>query len=171
MARTTRVLLLQGDYADRLETLAQAALDARNDKTPLLEGEEHPFDVLNREYEDLKAEAEADAVTQDRAVDLRAIGRTKWRELRAKHPARTEGPGVEGDRLAGVNTEDIEDDLVFASIAEPKFTSRAAFDEWADELSEGEWQVLVAKSWELANGARLDPKSLPALPIRTTATS
>ena len=171
MARTTRVLLLQGDYADRLEALGQAALDARNDKAPLLEGEEHPYDSLSAEYETLKAEAEQDAEAQQRAVDLRAIGRTKWRELRAKHPARTEGDGVEGDRAAGVNTESIEDDLVYATVSEPKFTSRAAFDEWADELSEGEWQVLVAKSWELANGARLDPKSLPALPTRTTETS
>ena len=171
MARTTRVLLLQGDYADRLEALGQAALAARDDKAPLLEGETHPYDVLNAEYEALKAEAERDAEAQDRAVDLRAIGRTKWRELRAKHPARTEGDGAEGDRLAGVNTESIEDDLVFATVSEPKFISRAAFDEWADELSEGEWQVLVAKSWELANGARLDPKSLPALPTRNTETS
>ena len=167
MPRTTRVLLLQGDYADRLDHLWTAAQAAKSDNAPLLEGEEHPYDVLKGEYEELRAEAEKNGIV----VQMTAVGRTRWRELKAKYPPRTEGDEAEGDRLAGANTDDIADDLVFASISDPKFTSRGDFDEWADALSEGEWQVLLTKAWELANGARLDPKALPALPTRSTETN
>lgn len=164
MARTTRVVLLSGDYADRLDDLGRAALAAREDKTPLLNGEEHPFVVLKREYDELKSEAEVEGTI----VDMEAIGRRDFRALKAKYPPRTEPKDVaESDAKAGVNIEAIEDDLLYASITSPEFTSRGAFDEWADSLSEGEWQSLVIRAWELANGARLDPKELPALPTRS----
>lgn len=173
MARTTRVVLLTGDYADRLDQLGRAALAARDDQTPLLGGEEHPYDVLKAEYDTLKAEAEAEA----EIVHMVAIGRRQFRDLKAKYPPRTEPKEVaESDAKAGVNIEGIEDDLVFASVVVPdpanegeylpRFKSRAAFDEWADGLSEGEWASLAIRAWELANGARLDPKELPGLPTR-----
>lgn len=171
MPRTARVLLMQGDYPDRLQLLFQAANEAKTDTAPLLEGEAHPYDTLRDEYTALKNEAEKDAESQKRAVELTAIGRTKWRELKRQHPARSEGDEAEGDRLAGVNTDSVEDDLVHASLTHPKFKDRSEFNEWAEGLSEGEWQVLVSRAWELANGARLDPKSLPALPTRSSEPS
>ena len=166
MARTETVVLLTGDYAQRLDSLYSAAQEAAQDKTPRTEVEGDPYTALREDFEALKAEA-VEAAT---VVELTSVGRREWRTLKAKHPARTEGDkdALEGDKLAGVNTDEVEDDLVYESVSSPEFSSRASFDEWADDLSEGEWQTLVVKAWELANGARFDPKSLPASPIRST---
>ena len=167
MPRTTTVHLLTGDYADRLSALWQAAQEAAKDETPLTIAEIHPFEALKADYDALKTEALEVGTT----VELTAIGRKKWRELKEKHPPRSgedvDSETARGDRLAGVNTDSVEDDLVYASLTSPEFKSRDAFDEWADERSEGEWQVLVTRAWELANGARLDPKELPPLPTRS----
>lgn len=167
MAQTVTRTFPDGDYASRLNALYaayQEALKAEKDgkAPPLLEGELSPADELAHEYGELKAEADADAAQKRRVVTLRAIGRRGWRDLKSKHPPRTEGDEdvVRGDRLATLNTDTVEDDLVFASVIEPQFTSRQAFDEWADELSEGEFQILVKDAWNLVNVASFDPKSL-----------
>jgi hypothetical protein len=162
MARTTTVHLLTGDYADRLNDLWSAAQNALNDKTPRTALEGDPYEELEAEYKALKAEALEAGIT----VSLTAVGRRVWRGLKEKYPPRV-GDGVDpdvakGDRLAGVNTDSVEDDLVSASLVAPEFKTRADFDDWADTLSEGEWQTLVQRAWELANGARLDPKELPS---------
>lgn len=176
MPRTTTVHLLQGDYPDRLAKLAAAAEAALNDKTPLTALDEHPYKSIEADYKALKAEAIEDGIT----VNLAALGRTTWRRLKEKHPPRTVEQSDEetanADRLSGVNTDSVEDDLVFESMrawAEASgetvaaVASDSAFAEWADKLSEGEWQVLVLRAWELTNGARLDPKDLPALPTQS----
>lgn len=177
MAQTTTIHLMTGDYPDRIRKALAAAQAAEQDDTPLLGGEEHPYDVLVREYEELKAEAEKASEKAKRKVVLQAIGRRNgqegrpsWRDLKVAHPPRTEGDPevVKGDRLAGVNADTVEDDLLYASVIVPKFTSRGAFDEWADGLSEGEFRTLVNRAWRLANVAEADPKSLPALPTRTS---
>lgn len=171
MPRTTTVHLLTGDYPDRLVELATAAQAALKDESPRTALEEHPYEVLSRQYADLKAEALEKGTT----VHLAALGRTTWRKLKDRHPPRTEGDEetVKGDRSAGVNADAVGDDLVYESMkawaeyaeqSVPEASSRSAFDEWADRLSEGEWQVLVIRAWELTNGARLDPKDLPPLP-------
>lgn len=167
MARTDRVILLTGDYSQRLNALYSAAREALEDESPRTMAEGDPYAELQAEYAELKAEAEAEATV----VEMTAIPRPKWRALKAKYPPRDEGHEdvVKGDLLAGVNTEEVEDDLVYASLTTPEFKSRAAFDEWADTLSEGEWQTIVIKAWELANGARFDPKSLPASRTPSTA--
>jgi hypothetical protein len=169
MAQTATITLLTGDYPDRLNTLWQAAQAAKEDKGELLAGEEHPFDVLAREYADLKAEAEENGLR----VVIKAVGRREWRRLKEAHPPRTDGDPevVKGDRLAGVNTSTVEDDLVHASLLEPAFSSRAAYDDWADDLSEGEFQTILRRAWELANIAQYDPKSLPASPTRSNGES
>ena len=165
MAQTATITLLTGDYPDRLNAAFRAAQAAEKDTMPLLNGEEHPYVVLAREYAELKEEAEAAGLR----VTLQAVGRRAWRELKVKHPPRTEGDpdDIKGDRLAGVNTSTVDDDLVYASLIEPEFSSRAAYDEWADSLSEGEFQTILRRAWELANIAQFDPKSLPALPTRS----
>jgi hypothetical protein len=174
MARTTTVHLLTGDYPDRLDAARRAAEAAGKDEAPRAMLEADPYEVLVGEYEALKAEALEAGTT----VNLAAVGRKTWRALKEKHPPRfgedIDKEVADGDRLAGVNTIAVEDDLVYESIrawqvetseTDPRVSSRSAFDEWADTLSEGEWQVLVIKAWELANGARLDPKD--HLPSRT----
>lgn len=171
MPQTLTRTFPDGDYPARLN-VAFAAYDAalkdeqKNGPPELLMGEEPPSVVLAEEYRALKAEADADAAEKRRIVTLRAIGRQPWRRLKEAHPPRA-GEGVDeetakGDRLAGVNTTTIEDDLVFTSVSEPKFADRAEFDEWADGWSEGEWQTLVRDAWTLVNVASFDPKSLPS---------
>jgi hypothetical protein len=166
MPRTTTVHLLTEDYADRLEAAYMAAKSAADDKTPRTMLDEDAYDTLSADYEALKAEALEAAVT----ATMTGVGRKVWRALKEKHPPRTgddvDPEIVKGDRLAGVNTDSVEDDLVHASLVSPEFKARADFDDWADALSEGEWQTLVTKAWELANGTRLDPKELPSLPTR-----
>lgn len=166
MARTRTILLLTGDYADRLNVLYAAAKAAEADKSPRLLGDGDPYLELAAEYEALKAEAEADGLR----VVLRDPGRKRFRDLRAKHPPRTgedvDPDTVKADRLAGMNIDAAEDDLLHISVIEPAFTSRAGFDEWLDELGEGEFQTLLRAAWELVNVAQFDPKSLPPLPTR-----
>lgn len=177
MARATRtLLLLGGDYAERLDRLYDAITDAQRDD----EGEDgpartmmeaHPVQALEQEYNDLKTAAEAEAREARREVTLLAIGRRQWRELKEKYPPRTEGSDeqVRGDRLIGLDTDAAVDDVVYASIVAPEFKSRDAFDEWADDLSPGEWKLLSEHAWSLAVGVRHDPKSPPGSATRSTS--
>jgi hypothetical protein len=178
MAQTRTITFPDGDYPDRLNAAYAAyneALKAEQtgEAEQLLATEDLASEVLRKEYEALKAEAEVDASEKRRIVTLRALGRTKWRELKKAHPARVEGEGgvdaetAKSDRRFGVNMDSIEDDLVFASVTDPKFTSRADFDEWAEDWAEGEWKMLVRSSWSLVNVASIDPKSLPSSPTRS----
>jgi hypothetical protein len=166
MARTKSILLLTGDYADRLNTLWAAAQAALEDKSQRTLAEADPYEALATEYADLKAEAEAAGLR----VTLQDPGRKVWRELKVKHPPRT-GEGIDpeivkADRAAGINQDAAEDDLVYACLVEPEFTSRGAFDEWADQLGEGEFQTILIAAWNLVNVAQYDPKSLPPSPNR-----
>lgn len=176
MPRTTTVHLLTGDYPDRLSALVDAAKEALNDSTPLTAIEEHPYTAIIEQHKALKAEA----IEAGTVVNLAALGRSTWRRLKDKHPPRTEGDEdtIKGDARLGINPDAAEDDLVFESMKAwgewadqkvPEVANRATFEEWADRLSEGEWQVLVIKAWELTNGARLDPKDLPPLPTSSDA--
>lgn len=174
MAQTVTRVIPDGDYPSRLNSLFAAAMAAAEDekKNPpsLLAGELAPSEQLAAEHAELKAEAEEDARSKRRVVTLRALGRSKWRELKVKHPKRVEDADedtIKGDRLAGLNTESVEDDLVFAAIIEPKFESRAEYEAWVDELSEGEFQMLLRDAWSLVNIAQVDPKSLPPSQIRS----
>lgn len=176
MARTKSFLLLTDDYADRLSDLYAAAQEAREDSQaeggiPRVLGEADPYEALAAEHAALKAEAEAAGLR----VTLRDPGRKRFRELKAKFPPRT-GEDVDedirkADRLAGFDTDAAEDDLLFISVIEPRFTSRAAFDEWLDDLGEGEFQTILRAAWMLVNVAQYDPKSLPSSPTRTSGES
>lgn len=168
MAQTRTRTFPDGDYPQRLNQLWAAVEMARRDEEksppPLLEGELLPSEELAEKYQALKDEADADATAKRRVVTLSGVGRRQWRELREKHPPRTDGDPetVKADRVAGVNTDAIADDLLHASVTSPTFTSRADFDEWLDDWSEGEFQTLLRDAWELSNSAAVDPKSLPA---------
>lgn len=174
---TSTLLLLGGDYGDRLNRLYAAIQEAQQDEQDeaprtMMEADD-PVRELSEEYQALKAEAEAEARESRREVKMLAIGRRQWRELKEKYPPRTEGDDTEvrGDRLVGLNTDAAEDDVVYATVTEPEFKSRDAFDEWADELSPGEWKYLTEAVWALAIGARFDPKPPPVSPTRTIETS
>lgn len=170
-----------GDYMERLNHLWAAFDAASKDEaeeggSPRLMLEGSASEELRAEYEKVRAEAKDAAKEQRRFVRLEGISRSKKRDLERKHPPRTEGEDdetLQADRSAGMNLDSVEDDLLYATVIEPEFRTRADFDEWADEaLTEGEFQTLLRAAWELANVAQFDPKSLPALPTqRSDATS
>lgn len=166
MTQTATINLLTGDYPDRLNQAWAAAQAALKDESPKTLADGDPYGTLKDEYEALKAEA----IAAGKTVKIKAVGRREWRRLKLEHPPRTDADEetVRGDRMAGVNVESVEDDLVYVSLLEPEFESRAAYDEWANELSEGEFQTILQRAWKLANIAQYDPKSLPASPIRSS---
>lgn len=169
MARERTIILLGGDYAERIDASYGAAQAAYRDEesgnsAPLTVGETSAYVTLKSEYEALKAEAEEHGTK----VTLRALTRQQWRDLKAAHPPRTEGDeeAVKADRVAGVNTDTCDDDLVAAALVEPSFKSRAAFDEWAGDLAEADWRFVMQTAWALVTESRFDPKALPASPTR-----
>lgn len=173
--------LLSESYADRLDVLWRAVEDAAKDEVKAGEGpsgltlDEAGASVrLAEQYEALRAEAIEDAKANRRHVEMR-LERKAWRELKEKHPPRTgdsfSKEDVDADRAAGLNVETASDDLLYAAIVVPEFTSRGAFDEWADALTNGQFTTLVFAAWEHANRARYNPKALPASLTRSSATS
>lgn len=170
MAETRDFIFPDGDFLERLADLAAAVDAALEDERqesgstrPLKGGESHDSTQLKREWVALKAKADEDARGKKRAGTLRAPGRAVWRRLKHEHPARTEGAPKEAlyaDQIAGVNTETIADDLVFACLSEPKFESREQFDEWLDEtLTEAEFRTLLGECWALVSLAPMSPKA------------
>lgn len=159
-----------GDYTTRLNELWQAIELADNDTSPRALTEGDPGEDLRAEYRSLRDEAREAAREANRLVRVQAISRGAWRKLKQDHPPRTTGDPdeIKTDRLAGVNTDTVEDDLVFASLETPAFRSRAAFDEWADDLSAGEWATVTGLVWNQTNVAQFDPKPPPPSPTRTS---
>lgn len=162
-----------GDYPERLDRAYQAAVAAMDDETPTTMLEEHPYEVLKAEYDALCVESREASRAAGTYVVLREVSRRDWRKIKADHPPRTDGDpeGVKADRIAGMNVDSAEDDLVFAALAEPAFSSRAAFDEWADNLGAGKFAAIAEQAYLLTVGARRDPKSLPASPTRSGSPS
>jgi hypothetical protein len=159
-----------GDYPERLDRAFAAAQDALNDESArtMLEGD--PYVKLKAEYDALREESKEASRVAGTYVVLREVSRKDWRKIKADHPPRTEGDpdDVKADRITGMNNDTAEDDLVFAALAEPEFTSRAAFDEWADSLGAGKFAAIAEQAYLLTVGARRDPKSLPVSPTRST---
>lgn len=171
---TTEVLEFPvGDYGARLDKLWNAAQQAEADGAPTTLLEQDPAEKLWEEYEALREESREASRAARTYIVLREVSRKDWRKIKADHPPRTEGDpdAVKADRIAGMNTETAEDELVFAALVEPEFASRAAFDEWADNLGAGKFAAIAEKAYLLTVGARHDPKSRPVSPTRNTPTS
>lgn len=152
-----------GDFADRLDRAYAAAMDALENEGPRTLMEEEPYTVLKREYDELCEESRTASKDARLFVRFGEVSRKQWREIKAVHPPRTEGDDetVSGDRYLGFNVESGQDDLVFAAIVEPEFSSRKDFDDWADNLGAGKWEAVSKKALEVTLGARVNPKSLP----------
>ena len=165
MARTETHFIWTGDYVERLDRLLRAAEAAKDDKAPLLGGEEHPYDVLKAEYEALRAEADQNG----QRVVVRGLDDAEWDELADAHPPRTDEAFAEKDAALGFNERAGMRPLIYAALVEPKFDSRAKFDEWVRSLgmTRGDLIALGMRAWRLTNEVDvLDPKSLRALPSR-----
>lgn len=168
--RTEEHFIWTGDYATRLSRLHAAAEAARDDKTPLLAGEEHPYDELAKEYEALKAEADEAGLR----LILRGLRDDEWDDLVDAHPQRTEGPHAEGDKYLGLNERTALRPLLYAGLVEPRFDSRSRFDDWVAEqnLTRGDLNAAALKVWAMTNGSALqDPQLLSPLPTRVDGES
>lgn len=165
MPRTRTVSFYADDFEDRLSALLTevAALEkhAGGSSRRLVESPE--LAAKREEFNALRREAQASATV----ITLRALSRAQWLALKRDHPPRTEGVDDDtrkADAAYGLNVEAAEDDLVYAALVSPEFRSRAAFDEWVnDVLSAAEFGRLAQVAFELIAVAP-DPKSLPALP-------
>lgn len=155
-----------GDYPERLDRAYSAAMSAMDDETPTTLLEEHPYAVLKAEYDALAAESREASKAAKTYVVLREVSRGAWRKIKTDHPPRTEGDpeSLKADRATGMNNDTAEDDLVFAALVEPEFSSRGEFDAWADQLGAGKFAAIAEQAFLLTVGARRDPKSLPVSP-------
>ncbi len=168
MARSRVVSFFDGDHESQIAEVAEALSRVQKRGGAQRMAVDPEVEALSERYSTLKESA----LDSAKHVTLTAVSRSKWKALRAKYPPRTEGVSEDvqkADASYGVNLEAIEDDLLYASVAEPAFTSRAQFDEWADDaLSAAEFGTLVRVAFELIVTAP-DPKSLPALPTLSSA--
>lgn len=155
-----------GDFPERLDRAYAAAMEALEDDGPRTLLEDDPYMVLKAEYDALSEESRAASKEARQFVRFGEVSRKEWREIKAAHPARTEGDeeAIRADRYLGFNVETGEDDLVFAAIVEPEFSTRKDFDDWADKLGAGKWDAVAKKALEVTLGARANPKSLPDSP-------
>lgn len=148
---------------DRLLSAYSLAEKGRRDGTPENTAliEDDPVAVLRSEYEAFRA---ASVIP----ITVRPLSRGELRTVKAAHPPRSaeqaDEETVRGDRLAGLNLGAAEDDIVFAALVDPVFESRAAFDEWANGIPQGMFNVISVRVWNASTGAAVDPKSLAASP-------
>lgn len=159
-----------GDYPERLDMAYRAAQEALKDTTARTMVEGDPYVELKAEYDALREESRQASREAGTYIVLREISRNDWRKIKADHPPRSEGEAeaLKADRIAGMNTDSAEDDLVAAALDEPHFESRAAFDEWAGKLGAGKFASIALEAFHLTMEARRDPKSLPVSPTRTS---
>ena len=171
MARVATTYLMTGDFTERLNALyARAAEMSKAEAGPSMSlAEVGQADALWREYEALSAEAE----TAGKVVQ-KAIPRGPWRRIKEKFPPRTSEDGadeatVAADAAAELNTDAAADEIVRASLVEPAFDTLDAFQAWADDdLTEGDFRLLLKKAWDMANVPEANPKARPDSPLRST---
>jgi hypothetical protein len=165
MPRQATITLISPEGQARLDRALEAvelALKDQSDDTaiPRTFTEADPVEELAAEYERIKAEAESTGVR----ITLRGLTADEWDEFADEFPPRTEGPNHEQDQAFEFDTRKGRRDLIYRTLVDPRFDSRAAFDEWLRErqFSRGELTRLVFEALRLTNGATADPKPLPA---------
>lgn len=159
-----------GDFPEKLDVAYRAAQEALKDTSARTMTEGDPYLELKAEYDALCQKSKAASRKARTYIVLRELSRNDWRKIKADHPPRTDGDAddVKADRMAGMNTDSAEDDLIYAALVEPAFDTRAAFDEWAGNLGAGKFATIAHEAFLLTMEARRDPKSLPVSPTRTS---
>lgn len=170
--RTTSVVIYQGDDLEHLAELHRAAMRAEAAaasaaKEPLRGGDEIPSARAEQDaYDAFVDEAAERAVV----VTLTAIGRTRWRDLLAKHPARTvevdgKAETIEEDRIYEVNTETFPmallsyaHDGVRTASLDPEVSESAMLTFLGDEVSDADFEQLWQTAYWLNRAQGSDPK-------------
>lgn len=175
--RTASLVIYQGDDLEQLAELRQAAEVARRrvkqaqgrslrigDDAPTAEAEESAYD-----------EFVAEAAERAETLVVQAIGRKRFRDLLAEHPARkvkvTDEDGTreeahEDDADFGVNVETFPDALLtyrdgdVRTITAPEFpTAKACRDFLDNDLSDGDYESLWQTAYWLNRNPVVDPKA------------
>lgn len=137
------------------------------------EAEEHQL-ASAQEHRDAAAALDAfveEAKSRARVVRVVALPRRRWRALKDAHPVRMvkstsrddDGNDVETevpheiDQVRGFNAETMADALVPECVA--GFSSRAAADEFLDDLSEPDFDTLYAAALKVNIGGFAPPKA------------
>ena len=170
--RTTSVVIYQGDDLERLGELrreaeiAQRAVDEAADK-PRRMGDA-PTAQAERDAYDAFVEEAAERAT---VIEIRSIGRKRFRDLLADHPPRmvkdAEGKDVthEDDSLFEVNMETFPDALLtyvsgdVRTIVAPTFPTSTDLREFVDnDLAYGDFDRLFTTAYMLNKAEGVDPK-------------
>lgn len=170
--RTTTIPIYQGDDLEHLAELYREVKHAEERaataaKAPLRDGDEIPSAQAERDAYDAAVDEAAERAVM---VTLTSIGRTRWRNLLAAHPARTHEVGdktetIEDDQLYEVNTETFplalltySRDGVRTTTLDPAVSDadlRAFLD---DEVPEGDFERLWQSAYWLNRSLGSDPK-------------
>lgn len=191
--RSATVTLYQGDDMDRLAELQRkvelaqriaqnGAGNARMDDAPE-DGDPTPLKDAQAAFDAFVDEAAARALS----IEIRTIGRRRFRDLVAEHPPRMvekkAAPPAEGEAAAepkapemvehdedagwGINTETFPLALLCfrdegtVTIAQPDFATKADVQRFVDdELNEGDFDQLWQASYLLNRTPSQDPKGL-----------
>lgn len=135
-APTTNVdLCLRGDLQAKWEELNRELEKETGKGSGKLAGPGARVSELARQVSELEAEMQSSVVV----FTLQALGRTRWRELEAEHPARKDH---DVDKLYGFNTDTIFDAALPESIVSPELDAdRVA--KIADKLTSGQFEKLA----------------------------
>lgn len=199
--RSTTVVLYQGDDMDRLADLkravdiAERVAQAKAEETGGSAARFGDDEPTNAEAEHALAKAQAaydtfvdEAAERALSVQLRSIGRKRFRDLLLEHPPRkvpetvdtprrlaeAEAETVETGRMVdhpddadwGVNTETFPEALLafrsggLVTIGQPNFDSSADVESFInDELAEGDFEQLWVAAFMLNRSPSADPQS------------
>lgn len=158
--RTTTVILFQGDDHDPIEALRAASEQSVTLAGPARLGDANVRDSMKAYDEFIEG-----AIQRAVHVELKHVGRKRWRQLLEDHPPRD---GVEEDKINGFNTLTMGDELVPESVQDatsptpentPSIGSPALLGKFLDDLSDGDFSLLFSAAVDLNQKAGPDPKA------------
>lgn len=149
--REKTVVLLPGDYADRLNALAEQVDQLENEAASDKRKKAAALEKA-KELDELRDPANIDgAVT----VVLREIPGVRWRQLQDDHPPRKSN---QRDEIYGYNEDAFHKAAVRACLVEPEVTDEQ-FDEFVAAVSAANWRKIRDAALELNEREVAIPKS------------
>ncbi|PXY20878.1 hypothetical protein [Prauserella muralis] len=148
-------LCLRGDLQAKWEDLErQLKAEVSTGRSSLAGTGTGKAEELARQIRELETEMQSSVLT----MTLRALPRTEWRELEAKHPPRKDN---DADRLYGFNTDTIFDEALAPSLVSPELDA-ARLAKIVDRLTSGQFERLALAMLDLNRQASDVPFSQAA---------
>lgn len=163
--RTTTVKIYQGNVLDEIRELRERADAARDNEGSVTRryAEVGDYETLRAEHNAKVDQANENAVY----VKLRNLGRTKYRDLKAKFPPREEGVSERvkaADAEINANEDALFDALLPLSMLAPSFGSDAERIAFLEEVPPIDYERLKLAAFRLNETQAADPKHLPVFP-------